>query len=71
MVVESGLLTKIKRFCSRTGMKPTRFGVECLNDPSLVIELEAGRELRRETRKKIESFLRAKQKKTDGRAQKK
>lgn len=38
------LLTDIGRFLRRSGMPPTRFGREALNDPRFVSDLRNGRE---------------------------
>lgn len=51
------ILPKIQAFLKRTGMKPWRFGREAAQDPKLVDQLSAGRELRRDTRAKIEAFI--------------
>lgn len=58
-VVESRLLARIQRYCTASipNISPTRFGIEAVNDPNLVSDLEQGRELRASTRKSIEEFL--------------
>lgn len=50
-------LQKVEDFLRETGMKPWRFGREAAQDPKLVDQLRSGRELRRDTRQKIEAFL--------------
>lgn len=50
-------LLKVEAFLKKTGMKPWRFGRDAAQDPKLVDQLRAGRELRRDTRDKIESFI--------------
>lgn len=37
------LLTRIQHHLRRTGMPPTRFGREVVNDPRFVLDLRAGR----------------------------
>jgi hypothetical protein len=41
--MESDLLARIRRFLSRTGLTPSRFGRLAANDPRLVRDLENGR----------------------------
>jgi hypothetical protein len=39
-------LRQVESFLKRSGMTPTRFGINVANDPALVPELRAGRQLR-------------------------
>lgn len=52
------LLTEVERFLSETGMEPTYFGIKALNDSRFVFDLRKGRECRRATRERAESFMR-------------
>lgn len=54
---EQEILTEIEAFCARTGMAKTAFGRGAVNDPSLVADLEAGRELRRRQRERVRAFM--------------
>lgn len=56
-MIESSLLEKIKRYCLSFDISPTKFGLKSLNDPNLIADLEAGRELRRDTRLRVEKYL--------------
>lgn len=51
------LLTAIEEFLGKTGMKPTRFGIEAANDPRLVFGLREGREPRSATAKRIREYM--------------
>lgn len=51
------LLTAIEEFLAKTGMKPTRFGIEAANDPRLVFGLRDGREPRRATADRIREYM--------------
>lgn len=51
------LLAAIDRHLRRTGMSQTRFGREAINDPNLVQQLRAGRELRSSTVQRIHAYL--------------
>ena len=51
------LLSRIEKYLRLTGMTPTRFGRESLNDPSLVFNLRSGREPRASTVQRILIFL--------------
>jgi hypothetical protein len=52
------LLHRIELFLKLSGMKPTRFGREALGDPRFVFDLRFGREPRPATVKRVESYLR-------------
>jgi predicted transcriptional regulator len=52
------LLPRIKKFIDRKGMKPTTFGKAALGDPTLVFEMEKGRELRKATAARVIQFMR-------------
>lgn len=51
------MLVEIDRFLRSSGMSPTRFGREAMNDPTLVTSLRKGRELRPAQRQKIRSYM--------------
>lgn len=51
------LLSAIEDFLAKTGMKPTRFGIEAANDPRLVFGLRDGREPRRATADRIRRYM--------------
>jgi hypothetical protein len=51
------LLRRIERHLRASGMPPTRFGREALQDPRFVFDLRRGRELRPETVDRVASFL--------------
>jgi hypothetical protein len=53
------LLVEIDRYLRRTGMPPTRFGREAVNDPRLVGDLRLGRQPRARVRARIEAWLAA------------
>jgi hypothetical protein len=50
-------LIRIERFLHRTGMPPTRFGREAVNDPRLVFDLRRGREMGRRTADRVQAFI--------------
>lgn len=51
------ILDLIEAHRSKTGLTKTAFGRLSVGDPSLVFELEGGRELRRRTVARIMSFI--------------
>lgn len=51
------LLAEVEQFLAAIGMTPTRFGVEAVNDPTLVHEMRRGRECKRATRSRILDFI--------------
>lgn len=51
------LLYRIERYLTRTGMPPTRFGREAVNDPRLVHDLRNGREAGRRMIERVERYL--------------
>ncbi|AEI38229.1 MAG: hypothetical protein ABF461_08390 [Zymomonas mobilis subsp. pomaceae] len=51
------LLGKIEKYLSATGMTPTRFGRDALNDPRFVLDLRRGREPRRRTLSRVLTYL--------------
>lgn len=51
------LLALIEAFLDKTGMKPTRFGIEAAKDPRLVFSLREGREPRRATADRIRRYI--------------
>lgn len=54
---EVELLFRIAGFCRAADMHDTAFGLESIGDPRLIPDLKYGRELRRKTRARIESFM--------------
>jgi len=52
-------LSAVESFLVESGMTPTAFGVQALNDPTLVPELRRGRECKRATRARIMEFIQA------------
>lgn len=53
------LLKRINRFLRRSGIPPTRFGMQALRDPQLVFDLRRGRTPRLPTRARLEAYLAA------------
>lgn len=51
------LLADVESFLEESGMTPTAFGAQALNDPTLVREMRSGRECKRATRAKIREFI--------------
>lgn len=51
------ILSRIEAHLEASGQTPTAFGVAALNDPNFVFDLREGRDLRRDTVKKIEDHL--------------
>lgn len=54
------ILSEIERFMADRGMTATAFGTSSVNDPRLVFDLREGRELRRSTRVRVETFMQGK-----------
>ena len=52
------LLADIDKFCVESGMSRSAFGDKAMNDPRFVFDLEAGRELRRKSKQRVEDFMR-------------
>ncbi len=53
----STVIQKIETFLSASDMKPTRFGIEAMGDPTLVFRLRKGADVRTRTAAKIEKFI--------------
>ena len=51
------LLAEIYAYRTRTGMTPTRFGLEAVNDGHLLARLQAGREPRRAKIERVRAFM--------------
>jgi hypothetical protein len=51
------LLRRIERHLKQSGMTPTRFGREAVNDPRFVRDLRSGREPRTNTAARVEAYL--------------
>lgn len=49
----------ISTFCAVRGMSKSAFGLQAVGDPSLVRDLERGRELRGATVRKVQQFIMA------------
>jgi 2,4-dienoyl-CoA reductase-like NADH-dependent reductase (Old Yellow Enzyme family) len=61
------LLPRIERYLRTSAMPATRFGRETLGDPRFVFDLRAGREPRRETERRVVSWLDARELQEGGR----
>lgn len=57
LMTDDTLLAQIKAFLERTGMKPTRFGIETLKDGGLVKGLEDGRSLSLKSAAKVVEYM--------------
>lgn len=55
------LLKRIERYLHRSRTAPTTFGRECARDPQLVFDLRRGREPRRNLRRRIHTYLDARE----------
>ena len=53
------LLSMIERHLRNSGVAPTRFGRDAVNDPRFVLDLRNGREPRPRMIRRIEAFLAA------------
>lgn len=53
----NGLLKDIEKFLTDTGMLPTAFGKDALNDPNFVFDLRQGRDYRNSTAERIKNFI--------------
>lgn len=53
------LLADIDKFCADAGMSRSAFGDKAMNDPKFVFDLEAGRELRRKSIRRVQEFMAA------------
>lgn len=51
------LLREIEPFLRRSGMAPTRFGRDAVNDPRFVFDLRRGREPRGDTELRVRQFI--------------
>ena len=51
------LAEEVNAFLASRDMKATTFGKQALSDPSLIATLEAGRELRSDTIRRIRRFM--------------
>ena len=59
MSAQDELLTEVEAFLTRTGMRPTAFGLNAVGDGNFVKELRDGvREFRRAKIEKARSFIR-------------
>jgi hypothetical protein len=53
------LLPQVERYIRQSGMPPTRFGREAVNDPRFVHDLRLGREPRPKTAARVAAWLAA------------
>jgi 2,4-dienoyl-CoA reductase-like NADH-dependent reductase (Old Yellow Enzyme family) len=60
-LVRPRLLQRIERYLRRTRTSATSFGRECARDPQLVFDLRRGREPRLNLRRRIHSYLDARE----------
>lgn len=51
------LLAEIEAFIARTGISRTKFGIDAVNDPRLVSDIAAGRNLTLKTVSRIRAFI--------------
>jgi hypothetical protein len=49
----------IERFLREQDLPPTKFGRLAVSDPRLVIDMRNGRQIRDDTRRRIEDFMQA------------
>lgn len=52
------MLLEIERFIKAHNMAPSRFGRNAVNDPKLVSNLRAGREMRPATADRVREYIR-------------
>jgi hypothetical protein len=64
--VDVKLLKRIHLFLRRSGIPPTRFGMQALRDPQLVFDLRRGRTPRPPTKARLEAYLDAAESKLEG-----
>lgn len=57
LMTDEQLLRQIDAFLDRTGMKPTRFGIEALSDGGLVKGLREGRSLSLKNAQRVVAFM--------------
>jgi 2,4-dienoyl-CoA reductase-like NADH-dependent reductase (Old Yellow Enzyme family) len=62
--VRPRLLKRIERYLRATRTSATTFGRECARDPQLVFDLRRGREPRRDLRRRIHTYLDAREETT-------
>jgi hypothetical protein len=60
------LLKRIHKFLRRSGIPPTRFGMQAVRDPQFVFDLRRGRTPRPPTSARIEAYLDAAERKLEG-----
>ena len=53
------VVREIERFLRRTGMPPSRFGMEAVRDPRLVFDLRKGRQLGRQIESRVRAYMAA------------
>lgn len=56
-IAHPDLLREIRLFCEARGVPKSRFGLEAVRDPSLVTQIEQGRELRRKTVMRVRQYM--------------
>lgn len=57
IITDEILLAQVDDFLSRTGMKPTRFGIDALSDGGLVKGMREGRSLSLRNAEKLIRFM--------------
>lgn len=57
MTLSEQFRTEVEGFLADTGMDPTVFGREALNDPSFVFDLRQGRSCRTTTIDRVQAFM--------------
>jgi len=51
------LLSMIERYLRNSGIAPTRFGRDAVNDPRFVLDLRNGREPRASTAQRVSAYI--------------
>jgi hypothetical protein len=59
MLTGKTFLSEVEAFLTRTGMKATAFGLDCVNDPNLVHDLRVGRMPSLRLVEKVSAFIEA------------
>lgn len=56
-IIDSALIARIEACIAENRLNPTQFGKSAVGDHRLLATLKTGRELRRDTRARVEAFL--------------
>jgi hypothetical protein len=51
------LLMRIERYLRRSRMRATKFGLEAVGDPCLILDIKHGRRMGSALRRRVEAFL--------------